>query len=405
MRVIAATGKTDTSAEMDELKRRVAALRAAENHANEVAHRQLTKALRLQYVAFITDEHPDIQWPKKIARLFTVLTAQDMMADGAIPQEKRFTAIIVIFIFWSGKEAVATLTWSHLALEMKSLLPLDVDDQEDIADFCAKWAEVMWNNHILAMVKQDASAKTLEPLLKYCECFLFHWRDCDGERKRLLASLPSLVSEAMEEVRRFVAGVTGVLNPHPMAGGSTSDDVAWIFWHPQSGVKKPVGRAFKEINRITKAIWHHLQGPATAEGKNETAVAKTLWQRLKVTYNQHCALDAQYAEPLDQLGVFFRDTSSGSYFDNVEEFHRRCDELEVIKSNLRPKATETECALLAATIQEIYGDVISMAEKPVENDTDKNMLSRLRSVKKLCSIAGRTGRLPTNTRQVHRQVR
>ena len=101
MRVIAATGKTDTSAEMDELKRRVAALRAAENLANEKVHRQLTKALRLQYVAFITDEHPDIQWPNQVARLCTVLTAQDMMADGAIPQEKRFTAIIVMFIFLS----------------------------------------------------------------------------------------------------------------------------------------------------------------------------------------------------------------------------------------------------------------------------------------------------------------
>ena len=304
--MIAASGKTDASAEMDELKRRVAALRAAENLAKEDIHRSLTKENRKLYVAFTTDEQAEIEWPKKVARLYTVLTALEMLADGSVTQEKRYFTILQIFIFWSAKpnEAVATLTWSHPEPEMKAVLPLEIGDQEDAADFCAKWGELMWNNHVLGMVKQDGSTMTPEPLLKYCECFLFQHRAGTIDRNRVCASLSAQNQEAVEEVRRFAAGITAVLNPQPMASGATSDDVAWIFFHPQSGMKKPNGRAFKDINRITKAIWHHLQGPATAHSGSENEVAKTLWQRLKIQYLKHCALDAQYASPLEQLGFF-----------------------------------------------------------------------------------------------------
>ena len=128
--MIAASGKTDASAEMDELKRRVAALRAAENLAKENVHRSLTKENRKLYVAFITDEQAEIEWPKKVARLYTVLTALEMLADGSVTQEKRYLTILQIFIFWSAKpkEAVATLTWSHLEPEMKAVLPLEIGD-------------------------------------------------------------------------------------------------------------------------------------------------------------------------------------------------------------------------------------------------------------------------------------
>ena len=106
-------------------------------------------------------------------------------------------------------------------------------------------------------------------------------------------------------------------------GGAGAEDVDWVFYNPQSrGDKKPKdsSRNSKELNAITKAIWHHMAAGATngqVPGKGNSA---HLWQRLKVVYFQHSALDFQYAEPLDALATYFGSVTYSTFWVDQEEW-------------------------------------------------------------------------------------
>ena len=103
MRVIHSS-KADTSAEMDAMRRSVAALRAAEACADDEVHKGLKKKERETYYAAIYDEDGEIQFPQQVARTATVLSGLDHLQDGQLAPKERFGKVFEVFIWWGDDD-------------------------------------------------------------------------------------------------------------------------------------------------------------------------------------------------------------------------------------------------------------------------------------------------------------
>ena len=385
---------------MDAMKRRVAALRAAEACSDDETHKGLKKMERELYYTSIYDEDSTIEFPAPVARTATVLCGLDHLQDGQLAPTERFAKVFDVFIWWSSDdvEAVPVQTWHHQDMRMDALLPVSKDPQ-DTQDFMSKFSELFWNNMVLAMVKQDSSSASLDPLLKFSEMFLKRYLDGKSSLEKKVAGLSSDVMPVFRELVMFARCIVALLNSRPMFLGASSDDVNWVFFNPLNrSEKRPADcpRNFKDLNAITKAIWHHMAGAAKNDQMQSKPNSPQLWQRLKVTYFQHSALDFQYAEPLQVLGTYFDSMEYSTFFQQEEEFYIKYGELKNMAAQLRPKACENEFESVGAAVQHIHAEVINMAETDVEVTKldDQEVLQQLKATERVCSLIGATEHLP-----------